>query len=132
MPMQVPPNCDLTLGLRCLDKSVPGTTVWEMRADERFANPGGVIQGGFLAAMLDSSMGASAVTSLQGRRARVANAEMKVSFIRSATVGSLLRCEAVAVESGSTVIFVEARIHDDRDRLIATGSSTYIAKERSQ
>jgi acyl-coenzyme A thioesterase PaaI-like protein len=59
-----------------------------MRADERFANPGDVIQGGFSCAFLDSAMGASAVTSLEGRRARVANAEMKVSFFRSAKVGS--------------------------------------------
>ena len=130
--MQVPPNCDLTLGLTCTDKSVPGTTTWQMRADERFANPGGVIQGGFIAAMLDSSMGAAAVTSLEGRRARVANAEMKVSFMRSAKVGSLLTCVATAIESGSTVIFVEARVNDDDDRLIATASSTYIAKPRTQ
>ncbi len=132
MSLQVPPNCDLTLGLRCVDKSEPGRTIWEMRADERFANPGGVIQGGFLAAMLDSSMGASAVTSLRGRRARVANAEMKVSFLRSAKVGSLLTCDARTIESGSTVIFVEATIVDENQRLIATASSTYIAKERSQ
>jgi len=130
--LQVPPNCDLTLGLRCVEKSEPGRTVWEMRADERFANPGGVIQGGFLSAMLDSSMGASAVTSLNGRRARVANAEMKVSFFRSAKVGSLLTCEAIAIESGSTVIFVEGTITDDEHRVIAKASSTYIAKERSQ
>ena len=132
MTLQVPPNCDLTLGLRCVDKSVPGSSTWEMRADERFANPGGVIQGGFLAAMLDSSMGASAVTSLKGRRARVANAEMKVSFLRAAKVGSLLRCEANTIEAGATVIFVEARISDEAGRLIATASSTYIAKDRSQ
>ena len=93
MALQVPPNCDLTLGLRCVDKATPGATVWEMRADERFANPAGIIQGGFLAAMLDSSMGASAVTALRGRRANVANAEMKVSFLRPARVGGVLRCE---------------------------------------
>ena len=132
MTLQVPPNCDLTLGLRCIDKSQPGRTIWEMRADERFANPADVIQGGFIAAMMDSAMGASAVTSLQGRRARVANAEMKVSFLRSAKIGSVLRCEASTIESGSTVIFVEATVHDDDERLIATASSTYIAKDRSQ
>ena len=132
MNLQVPPNCDLTLGLRCVDKSEPGHTVWEMRADERFANPGNVVQGGFLAAMLDSAMGASAVTSLEGRRARVANAEMKVSFLRAAKVGSILRCDAQVLEAGSTVIFVEATVRDNDDRLIATASSTYIAKERSQ
>ena len=115
-----------------MDKSVPGTTVWEMRGDERFANPAGVVQGGFLAAMLDSSMGASAVTALEGRRARVANAEMKVSFLRSAAVGSLLRCEAIVIEAGATVIFVEARVRDEKERLVATGSSTYIIKDRSK
>jgi len=129
--LQVPPNCDLTLGLRCVDKSQPGRTIWEMWADERFANPGGVMQGGFLSAMMDSAMGASAVTSLEGRKARVANAEMKVSFIKSAVVGSLLTCTATVVESGRTVIFVTGEIRDERDRLIATGSSTYIASERS-
>lgn len=126
----MPPNCDLTLGLTCSDKSVPGLTTWRMEADERFANPAGVVQGGFIAAMLDSSMGASAVTSLEGRRARVANAEMKVSFMRSARVGSQLTCTARVVESGSTVIFVEATVRDEEDRLIATASSTYIAKDR--
>jgi uncharacterized protein (TIGR00369 family) len=130
--MQVPPNCDLTLGLRCVDKSTPGHTVWEMRADERFTNPAGTIQGGFLAAMLDSAMGASAVTALAGRKARVANAEMKVSYLRSATVGSLLTCDAQCVEAGSTVLFVEATVRDDAGRDIARASSTYIAKERER
>ena len=34
---RVPPNCDLTLGLTCIDKSEPGVTVWTMPGDERFA-----------------------------------------------------------------------------------------------
>ena len=84
MALQIPPNCDLTLGLVCLDKSEPGRTVWRARVDERFLNPAGVVQGGFLAAMLDSAMGASAVTVTADRRVRVANTEMKVSFLRSA------------------------------------------------
>jgi len=44
--VQVPPNCDLTLGMTCVDKSEPGRAVWRMTADERFANPTGVVQGG--------------------------------------------------------------------------------------
>ena len=130
MSLQVPPNCDLTLGLVCIDKSVPGATIWEMRADERFANPAGIIQGGFLSAMLDSSMGASAVTALKGRKANVANAEMKVSFLRPARVGSVLRCETSTTHAGSTVLFLEGRILDDEDNLIATATSSYIARDR--
>ena len=41
--LQVPPNCDLTLGLECLDKATPGRSVWQMRADERFENPAGIV-----------------------------------------------------------------------------------------
>ena len=59
--IQVPPNCDLTLGLVCIDKSTPGTTVWQMRASERFANPAGATQGGFLAALAETPFALEAV-----------------------------------------------------------------------
>jgi uncharacterized protein (TIGR00369 family) len=131
MALQVPPNCDLTLGLRCVDKTVPGATVWEMRADERFANPAGIIQGGFLAAMLDSSMGASAVTALRGRKANVANAEMKVSYLRPAKIGGILRCETQTTHAGSTVLFLEGRVLDGSGNVVATATSSYIARDRA-
>ena len=60
--IQVPPNCELTLGMTCVDKAEPGRTVWRMRADERFANPAGIVQGGFIGAMADSAMGSATVT----------------------------------------------------------------------
>lgn len=128
--MQVPPNCDLTLGLVCVEKSTPGVTVWEMRADERFANPAGLVQGGFVAAMCDSAMGASSVTFVAGRKVFSANAEMKVSFLRPAIVGSILTCSARVVSGGKTVVFVEADVTDDRQRLVARASSTYVLSPR--
>jgi uncharacterized protein (TIGR00369 family) len=128
--LQIPPNCDLTLGLVCVDKSLPGTTVWTMTVDERFLNPAGIIQGGFLAAMLDSAMGASAVTGAGERKVSVANTEMKVTFLRPALVDSHLTCTARVLKSGSVISFVEARIVDERDQLVAAASSTYLLKDR--
>lgn len=128
--VQVPPNCDLTLGLVCVEKSVPGVTVWRMRADERFANPAGVMQGGFVGAICDSAMGASSVTFVAGRKVFSANAEMKVSFLRPAVVGSVLTCTARVVSGGKTVVFVEAEVIDDNDRLVARASSTYVLTPR--
>ena len=132
MALQIPPNCDLTLGLVCVDKSTPGTTVWQMRLDERFLNPAGLVQGGFIAAMLDSAMGASAVTALGGRRASVANTEMKVSFLRSARTGDRLTCTATVLKPGSVVTFVAARVVDEEGRVVATASSTYLIKDRPE
>jgi uncharacterized protein (TIGR00369 family) len=132
VPLQIPPNCDLTLGLVCVDKSVPGQTVWQAKADERFLNPAGIVQGGFLAAMLDSAMGASAVTMVADRRVTVANTEMKVSFIRAAKVNDILTCVATVLKPGRVISFLEATIRDGEDQLIATASSTYLIRERSE
>ncbi|MGC1239013.1 MAG: PaaI family thioesterase [Acidimicrobiales bacterium] len=132
MALQIPPNCDLTLGLTCVDKSVPGRTVWRAKADERFSNPAGVIQGGFLAAMLDSAMGASAVTMVADRRVFVANTEMKVSFVRAAKVNDILTCVATVLKPGRVISFLEAKITDSDERLIATASSTYLIRERPE
>ncbi|HEV3212606.1 MAG TPA: PaaI family thioesterase [Acidimicrobiales bacterium] len=128
--LQVPPNCDLTLGVTCVDKSTPGRSVWQMDADERFENPAGLIQGGFLGALADSSMGAAAVTFASGRRVSVANAEMKVSFLAPVRRGTVLRCEAVVVAGGSRTAFVEASITDQAGHLVARASSTYLYRDR--
>ncbi len=134
--MQVPPNSDLTLGMVCVDKRTPGRCVWRMRADERFANPAGIMQGGFIGAFADSSMGAAAVTYAEGRKVYCSNAEIKVSFLGAVDPGSELECTAEVVSGGRRVAFVEASVTarppggDVDGRLVARASSTYIFKER--
>ncbi len=133
--MQVPPNSDLTLGMTCVDKAVPGRCTWRMRADERFANPAGIMQGGFLGAFADSAMGAAAVTYVEGRRVFSSNAEMKISFLGAVPPEAVLTCTAAVVSGGRRVAFVEASIvarvpGEDAERLVARASSTYLYKDR--
>ena len=132
MALQVPPNCDLTLGLTCLEKGDDYSTVWRMSVDERFLNPAGLVQGGFLSAMMDSAMGASAVLSVAGRKVFVANTEMKSSFLRPVRSGDVLTCTASVLKPGNVVAFLQARILDDRGDLVSTASSTYLIKERGE
>ncbi len=128
--MQVPPNCDLTLGMVCEEKSEPGRTRWRMQADERFLNPAGVVQGGFIGAFCDSAMGAATVTWARGRKVLTANVEMKVSFLGAVRAGTTLVCTATVVGGGSRVVFAEARVMDG-ERLVATASSTYVLTPRA-
>lgn len=130
--IQVPPNCELTLGMTCVEKSVPGRTVWRMRADERFANPAGTVQGGFIGAMADSAMGSAAVTFVRdtGRKVFASNVEMKTSFLATARVGSMLECTATVISGGSRVAFAEAEVVDDQGRIVARASSTYLFTTR--
>ena len=80
--------------------------------------------------MCDSAMGASSVTFVAGRKVFSANAEMKVSFLRPAMLGSQLTCTARVVSGGKTVVFVEAEVIDDAGRMVARASSTYVLTPR--
>jgi uncharacterized protein (TIGR00369 family) len=115
----------------CLDKSEPGRTVWRMAADERFANPAGIIQGGFLSAFADSAMGAATVTWARERQVFGANTDLKISFLKAARVGSTLTCTATVIAGGKRAVFVEAEVTDDEDRLVAKASSTYLLTPRA-
>ncbi|MHB1711496.1 MAG: PaaI family thioesterase [Acidimicrobiales bacterium] len=130
--IQVPPNCELTLGMVCMDKSEPGRTVWQMRADERFANPAWIVQGGFVGALSDSAMGSAAVTfaASLGRKVFASNVEMKTSFLAMARIGAVLVCTATVVSGGKRVAFVEAEVVDERGVTIARSSSTYLFTPR--
>lgn len=128
--MQVPPNSDLTLGMRCLDKTEPGHTVWEMTADERFANPAGIMQGGFVGAFCDSAMSTAAVTFVGGRKVVAANVEMKVSFLAPVPIGTVLTAEAQVVSGGRRVAFTEVSVTGEDGTLLARASSTYVFSER--
>ena len=140
----------------CVDKSVPGTTVWRARADERFSNPAGIIQGGFLGAICDSAMGASALTYARDRKVFVRNAEMKVSFLAPVAPEHVLECVATVISGGRSAAFVEAELADigpvgslsmrtgptgegptdvgagagESRRVVAKASSTYLYTER--
>ena len=127
---RVPPNCDMTLGMICVDKTEPGVIVWRMRGAEHMANPVGVVQGGFLAAFADSAMSTATITNLQGRKAYTANVEMKISFLRGAPVGEILTCTARVIGGGQRVNFVEAEVVDHSGRLVAKASSTYVLTPR--
>jgi uncharacterized protein (TIGR00369 family) len=98
------------LGMVCLDKATPGVCTWRMTADERFANPAGIMQGGFLGAFADSAMGAAAVTFVRGRKVFAANAEMKISFLAPVPAG--------------------AGAGEPAGRLVARANSTYILRSR--
>ena len=126
--IQIPPNCEVTLGMTCVDKTEPGRTVWRMLADERFANPIGIIQGGFIGAMADSAMGSATITFARaaGRKVFSSSIEMKTSFLAPARVGAVLECTARVVQGGARVAFAEAEVVDDAGVVIARASSSYL------
>ena len=90
-------------------------------APEDFSN-GSSLQGGFLAAMLDSAMGAALSTVLEEGE-YPPSIELKVNFIRPGHAGIILGSGRV-VHRGRSVAFVEGELRDPDGELIATASTT--------
>ena len=134
--MQVPPNSDLTLGMTCLDKTAPGRCTWRMTADERFANPAGIMQGGFLGAFADSAMGAAAVTFVEGRpclRRQRRNEDQLSRPGRPRAPSSAARPRSSpggAASPSSRRASWPGLPGEDGERLVARASSTYLFKDR--
>ena len=116
----VPPGFALVKAQIRQLSSKEGTGQTAFEADDRFANALGTICGGYLTLMLDYS----ATTAAYAATGKLApTIELKTNFIRPAKPG-FFRGEAVVVKAGRSVIFVEARLYDASDKLVATAQLT--------
>jgi molybdopterin converting factor subunit 1 len=116
-----PPAYTDLLGSRPLDAE-PGHVRMEFQATEQLLNPMGAVQGGFLTAMLDETMGPAAISAL-GPGQGVPTLELKVSFIRPARPGRFV-ADARVVHLGKSVVFLESTLVADDGTLIATATAT--------
>src|SRR5262245_53335243 len=101
---QMPP-CSQTLGWRLIEaKPEQGWLKVGFEAKPEFCNPSGVIQGGFLSAMLDDTMGPVAFLMTAGKL-YTPTVSMTVNFLSPAKPGRLI-CEAQVMQMGKSVVFV--------------------------
>ena len=99
-----------------------GTSELTFEAPEAFTNGMGNVQGGFLAVMLDSVMGA-ALATVMAEGESPPTLEMKVSFIKPAKVGTIGGTARV-IHRGKSVAFVEGELHSAAGTLLAKGTVT--------
>ncbi|WP_134685966.1 PaaI family thioesterase [Brevibacillus migulae] len=87
-------------------------------------NPLGVVHGGILATLIDSTMGSLVNRSLPENQFGVTT-ELKVNYLRSSREGTL-RSEATILHRGQTLIVLQGSVFDERDRLLAHGTATFM------
>jgi uncharacterized protein (TIGR00369 family) len=100
----------------------PGHAVVEFEATDRHANPMGTLHGGVLCDIADAAMGMAYASSLEEGET-FTTLELKINFVRPVWTGKLI-ADGRLVKGGRSVGLVECTITDDRNRLIARGSST--------
>lgn len=118
-----------TLGAELVEWT-PGRVRWAITVAPWHSNPGGVVQGGVMATLLDEAV-ANAVTSLRGYDVTSVDphlvVDMNVSFIAAARPGERLEVEGQVLQLGRQVAFGEAEARRQPDgALVAKGRFTFI------
>ncbi len=118
-----PPPSARLLGwtLRSIDPDA-GTIEIGFTADERFLNPGGTVQGGFLAAMLDDTQGPALFGHTHGE-AYAPTIDFNISFVKAARPGEFIGKGRV-VSLGKTIAFTEAELFDEAGDMVARATFT--------
>jgi len=117
------PPAAVTLGWELVSISPEdGTIEVAFTASEAFLNPAGFIQGGFLAAMLDDTLGPALVAGLSpGDFAPTT--DLHVQFLRPARPGRLIGRGRV-VRRGRDVAFLAGELADKNGAVVAVATAT--------
>ena len=117
------PPCSRMLGWHVLDaRPRDGWIRIGFDGKAEFCNPAGFIQGGILSAMLDDTMGPAVFIKTDGRL-YTATISITVNFLVPAKVGPIVG-EGRVVQIGRSVAFIEARLTDAQDAVLATSTAS--------
>ena len=117
-----PPAADL-LGWELVSEDPEaGTIEIAFHPDDRMLNPQGSIQGGFVAAMLDDTMG-PALVSMSAGMLMPRSIDLNVSFIRPVLPGRVIGRGRV-VRAGKSVVFLEGELFNEQGDLLARATSS--------
>lgn len=111
------------LGIQ-VDSVVAGHAVMSLAVRDDHKQNHGVVHGGAIASLIDSSM-AFAIIPLLAENERTTTVDLTIHYLRPLTEG-VAKSSARVVRAGRRVIVVTAEVLDQRERLVATAVSTYL------
>jgi uncharacterized protein (TIGR00369 family) len=127
---RAPPTAAVLLGwkLMAVDPDA-GTIEVSFTATDQFLNPAGDVQGGFLAAMLDDTLGPALVATL-GTGEWAPTLDLHVQFMAPAAPGRLCGRGRV-VRRGRDIAFLAGELRDAQEKIVAAATATAMIRRRS-
>lgn len=93
-----------------------------------FRNPGGIIQGGMLAAMLDDTFGPLCIKASNFTQVPL-TLDMNTTYLSPGLEGRY-ECEARIIRRGKSIVFVEGELFGPNGELVARSTSTLKMRAR--
>lgn len=94
----------------------------ELQAAHCHLQPYGIVHGGVVATLIDTSTFWSAFMRIP-EDAGLVNVDLKLNYLKPVQKGRL-RAEGVALRSGKSISYAESKVLDEQGELVAHGTST--------
>lgn len=121
------PFAQMLGGLQLLDVQ-HGRARMELVVDRRHHQDGGIVQGGIIAALADSSM-AFAVMSMTEPEEPAVSMEMKINWLAAVREGQLT-AEGRVIHRGNRTLLCESEVRNHQGKLVAKATATFIRPDR--
>ena len=119
-----------TLGFRVTEAS-KGTVVLTGTPDKRSYNLIGTVHGGWTAAILDTALALSALSTLDAEQG-FTTVDIRINYLRPLSVETgEVRAEGIVLQAGRRLAYCEARLTDAAGKLIAHGTGSCLILARS-
>ncbi len=94
-----------------------------VHVDDRHRNPNGVVHGGVVFTLVDTSMGGAALSVLDPGEVP-ASIEVSLRFLRAVAAGELV-VDTRVLRRGRRVVQLESEVRDGEGTLVATGAGSF-------
>jgi uncharacterized protein (TIGR00369 family) len=109
----------LSAELKSLER---GESYLELEVQEKHFQPYGIVHGGVCASILDAAAFWAVYAGFE-EVVGLTTVEMKINYLAPVSEGRLI-AKGRCIKAGKTICLGDAVIHDDKDRLVAHGTST--------
>lgn len=103
----------------------PGHVVYKMKIEEKHLATPLAAHGGSITALMDATMGVCALSNVIRDARVVSTIELKISFTAPAKLGDTLIGTASLQKDGKRIMFIEGKIHNQNNELIAFATGTF-------
>ncbi|MEM7182107.1 MAG: PaaI family thioesterase [Spirochaetota bacterium] len=118
--VEVPPKCAYELQAEFLEYQFKKSLKLKFPVPEKYANPAGVLQGGFLTAMFDNSFGP---LSYLVAKKPTTSLDIITHYVRPIKVNHPLFITVQVVSRSKATMYMTGDAFDEKDRLLGSAST---------
>ena len=123
----LPPPCFTTMNAEFIAYESRSSLTVDFPVTPNMLNPVGAMQGGFITAAIDNTMGPLSYLAL---RAAASTLDIHTQFVRAAHAGERLTVTARVISMGPMTLVMAAEVRNGRGKLVASATANALAARK--